>query len=116
MSCPFYYVKERRETGQTESLGCAVVTGNNLMIYEQNGFLIEVKQVITILQAPPTRADVYDLDAAATYLSITRRKMRELFAAKKVRGVKIDYRTWVFTQEDLDEFLLTYRQQPKRIR
>ena len=32
--------------------------------------------------------------------------MRELFAAKRVRGTKIDYRHWAFRKDDLDEYYL----------
>jgi hypothetical protein len=49
-------------------------------------------------------------------LNITPRKMRELFADKRVRGTKIDYRHWAFHKNDLDEYLCAYHQEPKRIR
>ncbi|MGA8476443.1 MAG: hypothetical protein WB696_00635 [Chthoniobacterales bacterium] len=45
-------------------------------------FQVVVQPVITIFQAPPGKAEVYDLQAAAAYLGITPRKLRELFAAK----------------------------------
>jgi excisionase family DNA binding protein len=79
-------------------------------------FQVVVQPVITIFQAPPGKAEVYDLQAAAAYLGITPRKLRELFAAKRVRGTRIDYRHYAFTQSDLDEYLSAYRQQPKRLR
>ena len=57
----------------------------------------------------------YDLAGAAKYLGMTPRKLRELFKARRVAGSRIDYRHYLFTRADLNEFLAAYRSKPKRI-
>jgi excisionase family DNA binding protein len=63
----------------------------------------------------PKRPESFDLNGAAEYLGITPRKLRELFKARRVAGSRIDYRHYLFTYADLNEFLAAYRSKPKRI-
>jgi excisionase family DNA binding protein len=57
----------------------------------------------------------YDLVEAAEKLGMSRRKLRALITQKRVRCTKIDSRSFLFTQADLDEFLITYKTKPRRI-
>jgi excisionase family DNA binding protein len=63
----------------------------------------------------PKPPQSYDLAGAAEYLGMTPRKLRELFKARRVAGSRIDYRHYLFTRADLNEFLAAYRSKPKRI-
>jgi hypothetical protein len=96
--------------------GARNAAGKPAGAFQDSGITVVIQPVITVFQAPPGKAEVYDLKAAAEYLGIRPRKLRELFAAKRVRGTRIDYRHYAFTHSDRDEYLSAYRQQPKRIR
>jgi hypothetical protein len=72
---------------------------------------------LALAPAPPQSQppESFDLDGAAKYLGMTPRKLRELFKARPVAGSRIDFRHYLFTQADLNEFLAAYRSKPKRI-
>jgi|GraSoi_2013_80cm_1033760.scaffolds.fasta_scaffold30457_1 hypothetical protein len=94
-----------KETGQ-EKLPGASLTTKEAGKYPDLGITVVILPVLTVFKAPQRAADVYDLKAAAEYLNITPRKMRELFADKRVRGTKIDYRHWAFHKKRLGRVLM----------
>jgi excisionase family DNA binding protein len=82
--------------------------------------LNEIKNGLQELQSPasaPERKppESFDLVGAAAHLGMSPRKLRELVKAKRIACTRIDYRHFLFTQADLNEFLATYRTKPKRI-
>jgi excisionase family DNA binding protein len=66
-------------------------------------------------RAPSTPPESYDLAMAAEFLGMSKRKLREMVKARRIVCTRIDYRNYLFTQADLNEFLATYRTKPKRI-
>ena len=65
--------------------------------------------------APEPKRAGYDLDGAAAYLNMTRRKLRSLITQKRIRCTRIDSRNFLFGETDLTEFLATYKTKPRRI-
>jgi excisionase family DNA binding protein len=55
----------------------------------------------------------YDLSRAAQYLNMGVPKLRKLCREHKISHARPDYRTYIFTRSDLDEFLSRFRIQRK---
>lgn len=66
---------------------------------------------------PPgeTKPAGYDLAGAAAFLGMSPRKLREMVKGRRIACTRIDYRNFLFTQADLNEFLATYRTKLRRI-
>jgi hypothetical protein len=96
------------------------VTAEEVVIGGLRQIMEAVKKLQPVKPEPapppePKPPESYDLAGAAQYLGMTPRKLRELFKARRVAGSRIDYRHYLFTRADLNEFLAAYRSKPKRI-
>ena len=86
-----------------------------MILYEDNRIVILATLNLTATSQPATLS-VYDLAQAAQYLKVTPRKVRELYHSKALAGTRIDYRHWVFSKVQLDDYLTTHQQPAKRLR
>ena len=68
-----------------------------------------------VRQTAPPKPARYDLAGAAKFLWMSQRKLREMVKARRIACTRIDYRNFLITEADLNEFLVTYKTKPKRI-
>jgi excisionase family DNA binding protein len=66
---------------------------------------IEIRPYVIVEKEP----DLLGLAAAAEYLGMTTRKLKDVCRDKRITHDRIDYRTYRFTRENLDKFLSEYR-------
>jgi excisionase family DNA binding protein len=63
----------------------------------------------------PKPAGSYNLASAAQFLGMSQRKLRKMVKDRRIACTRIDYRNFLFTEADLNEFLAAYRTKPRRI-